>query len=46
MDIIDDIIDMFYGYGRAHFIGKSEYEVFIFDERKLREKIKKLLRKR
>ena len=43
MDIIDDIIGLFYEYGRAHFIGNGECEVFIDDERRLRERLEKLL---
>ena len=43
MDIVADIIDLFYEYGRAHFIGNGECEVCIDDERGLREKLEKLL---
>jgi len=31
MDLIDDIIDLFYEYGRARFIGNGECEVYIDD---------------
>ena len=43
MDIIDDIIDLFYQYSRARFIGNGACEVFIDDERKLRERLEKVL---
>ena len=43
MDIIDDVIDLFYQYSRAQFIGSDECEVCIDDERGLREKLEKLL---
>lgn len=43
MDIIDDIIDLFYQYSRARDIGDGECEVFIDDERELRERLEKLL---
>ena len=43
MDIIDDIIDLFYQYSRAHLIRNGECEVCIDDELGLREKLEKLL---
>ena len=46
MDIVDDIIDLFLQYSRARFIGNGACEVFIDDERELRERIEKLLRER
>ena len=46
MDLIDDIIGLFYEYGRARFIGNGECEVFIDDERRFREKLEKILRER
>ena len=46
MDIIDDIIDLFLQYSRAQFMGNGECEVFIDDERELRERLEKLLRER
>ena len=46
MDIIDDIIDLFYEYGRAHFIGNGECEVYIDDEIEFRKRLEKLLRER
>ncbi len=46
MDIIDDIIDLFNQYGRAQFIGNSECEVFIDDERELRERLEKILKEK
>ena len=46
MDIIDDIIDLFYQYSRTHFIGNGECEVFIDDERELRERLEKLLKEK
>lgn len=39
MDIVDDIIYLFYQYSRAHFVGNSECEVYIDDERRLRERL-------
>ena len=44
MDIIDDIIGLFYEYGRARFIGNGECEVFIDNELELRKRLEKLLR--
>ena len=43
MDIIDDIIDLFYQYSRAQFLGHGECEVFIDDERRLRERLERIL---
>ena len=43
MDIIDDIIGLFYEYGRARFVGNGECEVFIDDEIELRRRLEKLL---
>ena len=43
MDLIDDIIGLFYEYGRAHFIGNGECEFFIDDEIELRKRLEKLL---
>ena len=38
MDITDDIIDLFYQYSRAQFMGDGECEVFIDDEIELEKK--------
>ena len=46
MDIVDDIIGLFYEYGRARFIGNGEYEVYIDDEIELRKRLEKLLTER
>ena len=46
MDIVDDIIDLFYQYSRAQFVGNGECEVFIDDERELRERLEKILREK
>ena len=46
MDIIDDIIDLFYQYSRARFIRNNECEVFIENEKELREKIEKILKEK
>jgi len=43
MDVVDDIIDLFYQYSRAHFIGNGEGEVFIDDEPEFRKRPEKLL---
>jgi hypothetical protein len=46
MDIIDDIIDLFYQYSHSRFIGNGECEVFIDDERELRERLEKTLKEK
>ena len=46
MDIIDDILDIFYQYSRARDIGNGECEVYIADEREIREKLEKLLKEK
>jgi hypothetical protein len=46
MDIIDDIIDLFLQYSRAQFMVNGECEVFIDDERELRERLEKLLKEK
>ena len=43
MGIIDDIIDLCYQYAHARFIGNGECEVFIDDERRVRERLEKIL---
>ena len=46
MDIVDNIIDLFYQYGRAYFIGNGECEVYIDDEIELKKRLEKLLKER
>lgn len=46
MDIIDDIIDLFFKHSYARDIGAGECEVFIDGETRLREKLEKILREK
>ena len=46
MDIIDDIIGLFYEYGLARFVGNGECEIYIDDEIELRRRLEKLLTER
>ena len=43
MDIIDDIIDLFYRHSYALITEDGECEVFIDDELELRKRLEKLL---
>lgn len=40
----DDIIDLFYQYAHGRFMGNGECEVFIDEERELREQLEKILK--
>ena len=46
MDIIDDIIDLFYWHSYARMTPDGECEVFIDNELELRKRLKKLLTER
>jgi len=46
LDTVDDIIDLFYQFSRAQFLGNSECAVFIDDERELRERLEKILKEK
>lgn len=46
MEIVDDIIDLFYQYSKGRFIGNGECEVFINDEIELRKRSEKILKEK